>query len=1505
MNEFNLIYLANVSIEELTHTEYTFDNISRDLSEKDPKTDEVINYQFLNSDRNNVVYAVTGNFGEKMSPILVKCSVTRMFLEDRLQLTFEGLYSLEEEEYNRISTDYVKSTSIIKANMTKEDIELGAPRMVMSRSYDHVDMIELDKYLNVNTFIFNSFRNFETVEILLRFICMNIDRENSDIVITAEDGNSYLIHHIVDSRTLKFTKGAILTKNNEIYLSKFFSGMYGGEYAEKKYNMSIIASLYELVNMILNDTNIVSKELVGTSISSNVNRSLKKLSRIKEILSSPKIVANIFNISDELYLTALAEMAYLMLHRFGDEDIIEVNRDIVTERLAELFTYTDDVNYDIYEQVFPEVTGLSVGTFYRDRSDIKVLSNTNKYLVKDIYSKANNEENLGEFIKDNNSDVIMFAFNEKYHENKKLFAGQFLDESLCSVYVNSDWIKENRNIEIYGYFYNGDSLLSNLYKFTFDKDQYDTEDNTLAVAIEGMLVNKNISDSTSKSVVEYVNALVEKEEYNPERPDGVPIIGLFLENNRINKNCFEVVNTAKNLLTKDEILEGFGGIKIETPCSQMPPLTSPLMNYFLLLNKNYGINRDPYDAITKVLPDFLNVKFSTQSALLNMVHIIINRLESETDEEMAEYRTLVSDIVNKLSVIALNRIVRVSRDKELDEELTVYKYTCISELARLLLVIVGTINLNKTDTHDPFYISTMEISKLIAKNTLNFNETFKVDYLRVLIDLNKIVSFRLNPAVYACLDKNAIYSKTMPFEYLLVNNELISGENYTEISKTEKKLFVHQQFSDVRWITTYMYNYRLKNFMPLLRTVNTYLGMDKGLNDLVEQEKALLKDGEFEIYKSGKFDMPELLDKFNMLKKYILRIIGTHNEKYAQLISELPEPEETTDEPVQFSKEVFNKIKDTTIINETTNKEDVINKEEVTRKDFLASSIQNSADRVHLKVTKKMLNALSISNLEMIWTYIESYNDIPIHIREILAGEFETALSKFDNFNPQRSISDMAQEISYIKEVLKLSFKPKKENDIDLVNIKHTLDKGIYGLDPVKTEIEEYFAKRISVEDGHKVNPILLIGPPGVGKTTIVNTIAEVLGLPVVKINLGSIKDMHILLGHSRTYVASKVGRLVKSLQNSNCSNPIILFDEIDKAPEEIQNALLDILDPSQRYFEDHFLDFQIDISKSIIIGTANYHEKITSPILDRMDTIWIEGYTQKEKKAILQKFTVPKELAKLNLTKKDIKITAPILEEIVTKYVGRYSAGIRQSERIVRLLISKANVFRLKNESYSVKEILDSLVDYKYMEDDSIDVKSFEIGQANGLSVAGDVVGIVKKIYAINNYDIAAFNMNGRAMETMKESFEVATHYLKSFKGYKEFKKQERGVHLLFGDLDGQKDGPSAGAVMTIALISRVLELPVNQTVAMTGTILTNGKIGAVGGVDLKIAGAIEMKVKKVLIPKRVSPEEMKKIIDKKLGDKIEIIQVESIAETLEHFFKPLDLEKVREYFEIKSKKK
>jgi ATP-dependent Lon protease len=480
--------------------------------------------------------------------------------------------------------------------------------------------------------------------------------------------------------------------------------------------------------------------------------------------------------------------------------------------------------------------------------------------------------------------------------------------------------------------------------------------------------------------------------------------------------------------------------------------------------------------------------------------------------------------------------------------------------------------------------------------------------------------------------------------------------------------------------------------------------------------------------------------------------------------------------------------------------------------------------------------------------------------------------------------SEQSPEVGWIRTwldtILDIPWNDRTEDAYDIAGARAILDEDHTGLDDVKDRIIEYLAVRkrrsdrgLGVIGGRRSGAVLaLVGPPGVGKTSLGESVARAMDRKFVRVALGGVRDEAEIRGHRRTYVGALPGRIVRAIREAGTMNPVVLLDEVDKIGSDYRgdpaSALLEVLDPAQNHtFRDHYLEVDLDLSDVVFLATANVLDSIPGPLLDRMELVTLDGYTEDEKVAIARDHLLARQLGKAGLSAEEVTLDEGALRLIAAEYTRE--AGVRSLERsIARVLRKVAAKEALEPGAIPVTVGVDNLRDYlgrpRFTPETrltSSDRRTAVPGVATGLAVtgAGGDVLYIEASLADKETGGTGVTLTGQLGDVMKESAQIALSYLRSHGAELELPVtdlKDRGVHVHVPAGAVPKDGPSAGVTMTTALASLLSGRPVRSDVAMTGEVSLTGRVLPIGGVKQKLLAAHRAGITTVLIPQRNEPD-------------------------------------------------
>ena len=495
----------------------------------------------------------------------------------------------------------------------------------------------------------------------------------------------------------------------------------------------------------------------------------------------------------------------------------------------------------------------------------------------------------------------------------------------------------------------------------------------------------------------------------------------------------------------------------------------------------------------------------------------------------------------------------------------------------------------------------------------------------------------------------------------------------------------------------------------------------------------------------------------------------------------------------------------------------------------------------------------------------------------------DAELKKLKNMSPMSAEATVVR--NYLDWMLSIPWGVKSRVKKDLTRAEKILDDDHYGLEKVKERIVEYLA--VQQRSQKLKGPIMcLVGPPGVGKTSLGKSVAKATGREFIRISLGGVRDESEIRGHRRTYIGSMPGKIIQALKKAKTTNPLILLDEIDKMGQDFRgdpaSAMLEVLDPEQNStFVDHYLEVEYDLSNVMFLTTSNSYN-MPGPLLDRMEIIPLSGYTEDEKREIAKQHLISKQIKNHGLKAKEFELTDEALTDMIRYYTRE--AGVRNLEREVAKVARKAVTQIVKKEAETVKVTSDNL-------DDFLGVRKYRHGLAEDENAVGVVTGLAYTSVGGDLLHIEALKLPGKGRmkttgklgDVMKESIEAASSYVRSISpsiGVKPTKFDKIDIHVHVPDGATPKDGPSAGLAMVTSIVSVLTGIPVRKDIAMTGEVSLRGNAMPIGGLKEKLLAALRGGIKTVLIPE----ENEKDLADipENVKEGLEIIPVKHVSDVL-----------------------
>jgi ATP-dependent Lon protease len=494
-------------------------------------------------------------------------------------------------------------------------------------------------------------------------------------------------------------------------------------------------------------------------------------------------------------------------------------------------------------------------------------------------------------------------------------------------------------------------------------------------------------------------------------------------------------------------------------------------------------------------------------------------------------------------------------------------------------------------------------------------------------------------------------------------------------------------------------------------------------------------------------------------------------------------------------------------------------------------------------------------------------------------------LKKLKNMSPMSAEATVVR--NYLDWILSIPWNVKSRTKKDLVKAQQVLDDDHYGLEKVKERIVEYLA--VQQRSSKLKGPIMcLVGPPGVGKTSLGKSVAKATGREFIRISLGGVRDESEIRGHRRTYIGSMPGKIIQALKKAKTNNPLILLDEIDKMGQDFRgdpaSAMLEVLDPEQNStFVDHYLEVEYDLSNVMFLTTSNSYN-MPGPLLDRMEIIPLSGYTEDEKREIAKQHLVAKQIKNHGLKAKEFAIEDSALTSIIRYYTRE--AGVRNLEREIAKIARKSLTKIVKKEAESITVNADNIEDFLGVKKHRYGLAELEdqIGVVTGLAYTS-VGGELLQIEALRLPGKGRMKTTGKLGDVMKESIDAASSYVRSISpkiGVKPPTFDTIDIHVHVPDGATPKDGPSAGLAMVTSIVSVLTKIPVRRDIAMTGEVSLRGNAMPIGGLKEKLLAALRGGITTVLIPEE-NEKDLPDIPDN-VKEGLKIIPVKHVSEVLQH---------------------
>lgn len=672
--------------------------------------------------------------------------------------------------------------------------------------------------------------------------------------------------------------------------------------------------------------------------------------------------------------------------------------------------------------------------------------------------------------------------------------------------------------------------------------------------------------------------------------------------------------------------------------------------------------------------------------------------------------------------------------------------------------------------------------------------------------------------------------------------------------------------------------------------------------------KSIIKENPYFVADVEEFVYEEIKEETDMDTKAAIRLVISDFEEYLSLSARLSSDVLTTVTDIEDPGRLADVISSYVYLDQEDNQRILESFDYYERLELLHIILQEEIEvlRIEDKINQRVRK--QINKVQKEYYLKEQIKAIQKELGQDddVSGEVEEYEAKINKIKMPKEVKEKAMKEAerllrlsphspetgvirtYLDWIVELPWDKETKEKIDIKKSRDILNEDHFGLEDVKERILEFIAIR-KLTNSMKGPIICLVGPPGVGKTSIAKSIARSLNRKFVRMSLGGVRDEAEIRGHRRTYIGSMPGSIMNSIKKAKSKNPVFLFDEIDKLSSDYRgdpaSALLEVLDPEQNNsFTDHYLDVPFDLSKVLFLTTANTTATIPAPLLDRMEVIRISGYTEEEKLQIAINYLLPKQLKEHGLEPENVQISEQALRGIINNYTRE--AGVRNLERNIANICRKA-AKRIVEENLKVVKInAGNLSNYLGVEKYRYDTLGEEnqIGVANGLAwtaVGGETLSI-----EVNTMKgTGKTQLTGKLGDVMKESAMAGISYIRanaSILGIEGDFHKDMDIHIHVPEGAIPKDGPSAGITIATAVISALSNTPINREVAMTGEITLRGRVLPVGGIKEKVLAANRMGIKKVLLPY----ENKKDLEDipEKIKKKMDFVPVKSMEQVLEH---------------------